>query len=235
MDQRTGITPISSANPATGTAGFAAPTRFEDPKSERYSISNSTKRNVLLVCLIIAPLFQLIGDALWVTKEYAFSWSVWREASYVFFVPVGILLAKMVEQRSTGWAITCCAFFITGCFGTATMMPLFRLGAFYPTNGGNEFPAIVQSVLGEGFFALTIYPPGLCFPVSLVLFGIAFLKYRLLNTFFGMALILSGLFFWFGNAVGLNLLLLAGDSWLLLTLAYLAFTIYSDSKVQQKV
>jgi hypothetical protein len=60
----------------------------------------------LLICLILGPLFQLVGDALWLTEDFPFSWSVWREASYVFFVPAGILIAKIIERKSIKWAIT---------------------------------------------------------------------------------------------------------------------------------
>jgi predicted membrane chloride channel (bestrophin family) len=72
-------------------------------------ITHPLKRTVLLICLILGPLFQLVDDALWSTNQFAFSWSVWRKASYIFFVPAGILIAKIIEPKSMKWAITCCA------------------------------------------------------------------------------------------------------------------------------
>jgi hypothetical protein len=71
----------------------------------------------------------------------------------------------------------------------------------------------------------------LCFPVSLVLFGIAFLKYKPMNTFVGLAFILAGILFWFGNALELNPLLIAGDTWLLALFSYLAYAIHRESRV----
>ena len=57
-----------------------------------------TIRQALVACLLLAPLFQLIGDSLWISHRYNYAWSLWREASYIFFVPVGFLLAKLLER-----------------------------------------------------------------------------------------------------------------------------------------
>jgi len=185
------------------------------------------KKQVLLICLFAAPLLQLIGDALWLTRNYNYSWNIWREASYVFFVPVGFLLAKMLEKKSFVWAMTACGLFVIGCFGCATMMPLFRLGDFYPVEGHNAFPVIVQSVMDKKGFAVTLYPPGLCFPVSLVVFGIGFLKYHILNKLFSVALIICGVLFWLGNAGETDPVLIAGDALLLITLCYAGYLIFN--------
>lgn len=184
------------------------------------------KRNSVLLCLLLAPLLQLIGDALWVSQTSPFAWSIWREASYIFFIPVGFLLAKLVAPKSMNWAIAACALYVVGSFGSAAMMPLFRLGAFYPTEGQNEFPAIVQSVLDKNAFAVTLFLPGLCFPVSLVLFGIAFLKHKVLPAALGVAFCVAGLLFWTGNAMEMNLILIIADAWLLVVFCWLGFVVF---------
>jgi hypothetical protein len=194
----------------------------------------SSKRNVLLACLIIAPLFHLIGDSLWLTKNFTYSWNIWREASYVFFIPAGFLLAKQLEQKNWNWAVAACALYIIGCFGSATMMPLFRLGAFYPTNGHYEFPAIVQSVLDKKTFAVTLFIPGLCLPVSLIVFGIGFLKHQLLNRFLGIAFIIAGILFWFGNAGELEFVLIVGDAWLLFLFVYFGYFYFRDKNAYKE-
>jgi hypothetical protein len=89
---------------------------------------------------------------------------------YIFY-SCRFLIARIIERKSFAWAMISCALFVTGCIGCVAMMPLFRLGAFYPTEGNNAFPVIVSSVLDKKLFAVTLYPPGLCFPVSLVVFG----------------------------------------------------------------
>lgn len=180
-----------------------------------------------MICLFAGPFFQLLGDALWLSRNYNFSWNIWREAAYVFFIPTGFLFAKMIEQKSFWWAMICCALFIIGCVGAAAMMPLFRLGAFYPTEGQYAFPNIVASVLDKKLFAVTLFPAGLCFPISLVLFGVAFLKYRVLKTVIGIAFILSGILFWLGNAGEMESVLILGDIWLLLTFCYVGYSIYN--------
>jgi hypothetical protein len=189
---------------------------------------NSSKRNILFICLLVAPLLQLLGDSLWINGHFKYSWSIYREASYIFFIPVGLLLAKVLEPKTTHWAIATCALFIVGCFGSATMMPLFRLGAFYPIHGHNEFPSIVQDVQRNKAFALTLFPPGLCFPVSLLLFGIAFIKYRSFHFSVGIAFIIAGILFWLGNAMEINAVLVLGDAWLLALFVYTAFFIFKE-------
>src|SRR5215510_6850400 len=154
--------------------------------------ANKSKRIVLTACLVLGPLFQLIGDSLWKTHAYDYSWNIWREASYIFFIPAGFLLAKLIERKSFTWAMISCALFVIGCIGCVTMMPLFRLGAFYSTQGNNAFPVVVNSVLDKKLFAATLYPPGLCFPVSLVVFGICFLKYRVFSALVNTGIMLSG-------------------------------------------
>jgi hypothetical protein len=109
------------------------------------------------------------------------------------------------------------------------MMPLFRLGAFYPTEGNNAFPLIVNSVLDKKLFAVTLYPPGLCFPVSLVVFGVGFLRYKLFNPVVNNALILSGVLFWLGNAGETDSLLIIGDALLLCLFSYMSYLMFGKS------
>ncbi len=189
--------------------------------------SNQLKKNVLLICLFTAPLLQLIGDALWITHNYAYSWNIWREASCIFFVPVGFLLARLLERKSFIWAMIACALFVTGCFGVATMMPLFRLGAFYPIHEAHEFPEIVTTVLDKKLFAVTLFPLGLCFPLSLVVFGICFLRYKILSRLIGVSIFINGILFWLGNAGEMDKILIVGDAFLLITLCYVGYSIYN--------
>jgi hypothetical protein len=189
-------------------------------------IQNVSIRRSLIACLVAAPLLQLIGDCLWVSHKFPFFWNVWRQASYIFFIPVGFLLAKQIEFKSGFWAILACSFFVVGCFGSATMMPLFRLGAFYPVEGHNAFPAIVESVIAKKGFAFTIYPLGLCFPIGFLLFGTAFLRLHILPRLFGLAFVASGILYWMGNAVKVDALLIGGDVWLLLLFSSLAYLFF---------
>jgi hypothetical protein len=193
------------------------------------------KKQVLLVCLFLGPLLQLIGDALWLTRDYNYSWNIWREMSYIFFVPAGFLLARLLERKSFVWAMIACALFVIGCFGVATMMPLFRLGGFYPIEGHYEFPVVVKSVLDQKGFAVTLFPLGLCFPVSLVVFGTGFLKHKILNKLLAAALIICGVLFWLGNAGEMELSQIIGDVLLLVTLCYAGYLIYNDYQSQSTV
>src|SRR4029079_11056429 len=188
--------------------------------------SNGSKRVVLIACLFPGPLFQLVGDTLWKMHTYDYSWNLWREVSYIFFIPAGFLIAKIIERKSFAWAMISCALFVTGCIGCVAMMPLFRLGAFYPTEGNNAFPVIVNSVLDKKLFAVTLYPPGMCFPVSLVVFGIGFLKYKVFSTVVNSALIFSGILFWLGNAGEIDGLLIISDGLLLCVFCYMGYLMF---------
>ena len=181
-----------------------------------------------MICLFAGPFFQLLGDTLWLTRSYSFSWNIWREIAYIFFVPAGFLFAKMIEQRNFWWSMVPCALFVAGCIGAAAMMPLFRLGAFYPIIGHNALPTVVTSVLSKKLFGATLYPLGLCFPVSLVIFGTAFLKHRLVNTLTGTAFIISGVLFWLGNAGEIDSILIIGDVWLLVTFCYVGYRVHQS-------
>jgi hypothetical protein len=187
--------------------------------------NNRSKGLVLKICLFAGPFFQLLGDSLWLTRNYNFSWNIWREAASIFFIPAGFLLAKIIERKSFWWSVTSCGLFVVGCIGAAAMMPLFRLSAFYPVVGHNGFPTVVSSVMDKKLFAVTLFPPGLCFPVSLVLYGVAMLKLRILNVLAGVALIVSGVLFWTGNAGEVDSVLIIGDVWLLLTFCYTGYLV----------
>ena len=193
------------------------------------------KQKILVLCLIMGPVFQLIGDSLWVTNNFPYAWNVWREASYLFFIPIGFLLSKMVERNNVKWAIAGCALYITGCLGSATMMPLFRLGAFYPIGGHNQFPVIVQSVLDKNAFAVTLFLPGLCFPLSLVMYGVLFFKYKLLPAALASAFCVAGILFWTGNAGEINSILVAGDVWLLAVFCWFGYVIFRRGVIYTNV
>src|SRR5215210_4802941 len=188
------------------------------------------KRNLLFACLLLAPLFQLTGDSLWASHTDTYAWTIWRQFSYIFFIPAGFLFAKVIEQKSFVWAAIACALFVIGCFGSAVMMPLFRLGAFYPTKTHYEFPEIVQSVLDKRLFALTLFLPGLCLPVSLIIFGVGFLKHRLLNVIASAGFILSGILFFAGNALEQEVAIVIGDVLLLIVFCYAGYLIYKGKK-----
>jgi hypothetical protein len=188
-----------------------------------------TIKQSLITCLLLAPLLQLVGDSLWVSQAFPFSWSLWREASFIFFIPIGFLLARLVAPKSATWAVVACGFYFVGCIGVSTMMPLFRLGAFYPVQHANEFPTVVQSVLDKGAYAATLFFPGLCFPVSLVLFGVAFVKHRVLPRAMAASFILAGILFWFGNAMEINPLMVASDVWLLLLFCRVAYVVFTNN------
>jgi len=170
-----------------------------------------------------------VGDTLWKLHGYRYSWNIWREASYIFFIPSGFLFGKIIERKSFAWALISCAMFVIGCIGCVAMMPLFRLGAFYPTGGSNAFPVIVNSVLDKKLFAATLYPPGLCFPVSLVLFGISFLRYKTFDAVLNLAFILCGVLFWLGNAGEVDSLLIVGDALLLCVFCYIGYLLFGKS------
>ena len=188
-----------------------------------------TIKQSLIACLLLAPLLQLIGDCLWISQAYPFSWSLWREASFIFFIPAGFVLARLLAAKSPTWAVIASGFYFVGCIGVATMMPLFRLGAFYPVQHSNEFPTVVQSVLDKGAYAPTLFFPGLCFPVSLILFGIGFLKHRVLPRPFAVSFIIAGILFWFGNALEINPLMVANDVWWLLMFCGLAYIVFINN------
>lgn len=181
---------------------------------------------VLAACVFLGPMFQLVGDTLWKLHRFNYSWNIWREASYVFFIPAGFLFAKLIERKSFIWAMISCALFVVGCMGCVAMMPLFRLGAFYPTEGNNAFPVIVSSVLDKKLFAATLYPPGLCLPISLVVFGVGFLKYKVFSPVVNVAFILSGVLFWLGNAGEIDGLLIIGDGLLLSVFCYVGYLLF---------
>jgi hypothetical protein len=191
-----------------------------------------TIKHSFIACLLLAPLLQLVGDSLWVSQSFPFSWSLWREASFIFFIPIGFLLARLVAPKSATWAVIASAFYFVGCIGVSTMMPLFRLGAYYPMEKANEFPTIVQSVFDKGAYAPTLFFPGLCFPVSLVLFGIAFVKHRVLPRAFAISFILAGILFWFGNAMEINPLMITSDVWLLLLFCGLSYILFTNNARQ---
>lgn len=183
-------------------------------------------RRALVACLVLAPLLQLIGDSLWLSHRFPYAWSLWREASYPFFIPVGFLLASQLATKRPTWAVIACAVFVVGCFGVAAMMPLFRLGAFYPVEGHYEFPTVVQSVMGKGSFAATLFLPGLCFPVSFLVFGIGFWKVRVFPTALSLAYLVTGILFWFGNAGEMEALMLISDAWLLVVFCWTGYCIF---------
>ena len=191
--------------------------------------NNRSKGPVLAICLFAGPSFQLVGDCLWLTHSYNFSWNIWREVASIFFIPAGFLFTKIIERKSFWWSASCCALFVIGCIGAAAIMPLFRLTAFYPAVGHNGLPTVVTSIMDKKLFGVTIFPPGLCFPVSLVLFGMAILKQKVLNVLAGIAFIASGAFFWTGNAGEVDSILIIGDIWLLLTFCYTGYAIYRES------
>jgi hypothetical protein len=70
---------------------------------------------------------------------------------------------------------------VIGCSGGIGMMPLFRLAAFYPIEGHYEFPSVVQSVLGEKFFGVTLFLPDYVFPLAWLFLALVFcvIKYSI--------------------------------------------------------
>jgi hypothetical protein len=87
----------------------------------------------------------------------------------------------------------------------------------------------VNSGLDKKLFGSTLHPPGLCFPVSLVVFGVGFLKYKAFSTMVNIALIISGVLFWLGNAGEIDSLLIIGDGLLLCVFCYMGYLAFGKN------
>lgn len=165
---------------------------------------------------LLAPLTGLAGSLLWITNKYEAIWPNIMWASFILFIPVCYRLSQMLKPvvpKLTTWAAS---LNLIGCVGAAGHMNLFRFNAVLPYHGSRYFADVLMQAADKNFIAPFTYLPGLMFPVSYVLLGVAVIKSKALSVLIGTLLIAFGVLFWMGNA---------GESDIALVACYTAATI----------
>ncbi len=181
---------------------------------------NNHYRQVLILCLVTAPLLQLCSDVLWLTGYSKTVMTLIREVSMILFVPTGFWLAYQIGKKAPKTAILCGGLFMTGCMGFAALMPLYRLPDYVPDTIRSQFD--IDHILYATDFAPTIFLFTLCFPLSLLVIGISSFVLGTFSKMVSAWIAISGILFWIGNALHIAFFLIVGDAWLCFTYALLA-------------
>lgn len=170
--------------------------------------STAVERNIQ-VAMIAAPITQLIADALWFGNDMVLVGTILRQISYLLFIPAVLGIGLLSSSRSIGMiAMWLCWLGIAGGIAIVTM---FRLG-LGSGMGESGIPVIAEQAFAyHPAVGISIFIPGILFPLGHVLFGFAFLKRDTHKYLVSLLFLVPGVLFWMGNALEIKAALYAAD------------------------
>ncbi|WP_128543048.1 hypothetical protein [Larkinella soli] len=194
-------------------------------------LSPQRRRQVLVgLCLIAAPVAQLVGDSYYVIGDFPFAFSLWRWVGHLLFIPALLGLSHYWLRGRADWlGLIGTALVVIGSMGAASLFRIMRLSSVLEV-GQNGFPLVAEQAFGRSpGIAASLFLGSLQFPVGLVVLGAGVLRERSLPGFAGILLMACGLLFWLGNAMEIDACLLAGDTLTLSLLGWLGSRLLEGS------
>jgi len=178
--------------------------------------------------MLTAPIVQLIADILWFGNGVILTGTVVRQISYILFIPAVLGAAYLAPSKTTGViAMWLCLF---GIGGGIAIVALYRLGAGSLVSQPG-LPLVVEHAFTKNpGIGISIFIPGILFPLGHVVFSLAFLK-RSGPYLVSIIFLASGVSFFMGNALEIKMALYTSDLLMIILYAWLAKKVCSEKKV----
>jgi hypothetical protein len=177
--------------------------------------NNSVLVRAITFAMLTAPIVQLIADILWFGNGVILIGTVFRQISYTLFIPAVLGAANLAPSKTVGAiAMWLCLF---GIGGGIAIVALYRIGSAADVSHSGLPHFVEEAFTKNPAIGLSIFIPGILFPLGHVVFSIAFLKGsrpHLLSIIF----LASGILFFMGNALEITVALFTSD--LLMTIVY---------------
>lgn len=185
------------------------------------ALSTERRRRLGALCLAAAPLVLLASTA---TRFLGtrFAWTtlvtLWVLLAYGAILALVHLLRERADRLGLVGGILC----FIGLTTAAGMMAVYRLGAVLEVTSPDDLAVLSRAFASEPLLRLTIFAPGLSYPLGLLVLSVALRRARLLPTVLAMALAVGAVLFPIGRIAQVDAALLASDLLTAATLLYLS-------------
>jgi len=169
--------------------------------------------------MLTAPFVQLIADILWFGNGVILTGTVFRQISYILFIPAVLGAAYLAPSKTTGAiAMSLCLF---GIGGGIAIVALYRIGSGSEVSQTGLPLFVEQAFTKNPGIGLSIFIPGILFPLGHVVFSLAFLK-RSRPHLLSIMFLASGVLFFMGNALEIKGALFTSDLLMIIVYALMA-------------
>ena len=169
--------------------------------------------------MIAAPIVQLVADILWFGNGVLLTGTVFRQIGYVLFIPAVFGVLYHAPSKVGVVAMWLC---LLGIGGGIAIVALYRVGAGAEV-GQSGLPLFVEQAFSQSpGLGISIFIPGILFPLGHVLFSLAFWReqsqHRLLSALF----LTIGILFFMGNALEMKTPLFFSDVLMIIAYVWMA-------------
>jgi hypothetical protein len=170
--------------------------------------------------MMAAPFVQLLADILWFGNGMVLTGTVFRQISYVLFIPAVLGAAYLAPSKITSIVATCLC--LLGIGGGIAIVALYRIGAGSEI-GHTGLPLFVeQAFAANPGIGVSIFIPGILFPLGHLVFSLAFLKGESMQRLLSILFFATGVLFFMGNALEIKVALFIADLLMIIVYAWMA-------------
>lgn len=190
--------------------------------------TNSFRKNLYAISLIIAPLLLLIGDTLMFAFNLHFAFYLLGKAALALFVFAIFVLIHLLRERTDRLGLIGGAIAIIGAISGTT---LFSFTYFYNEILRSGFDAAmlqsVEQTIKQVYLIMVLFPlPGLFFPIGLLILSIGLFWKNAVPRWTAIALGLGAILFPMGRIPGILPISIVSDILFLLSMSYIGWRIF---------
>ncbi|HEX8707819.1 MAG TPA: hypothetical protein VF723_06115 [Pyrinomonadaceae bacterium] len=166
------------------------------------------------ICAMLAPLVLIIGDAMLLTGELRFEWTIALWVSFVLFAPAIIGLTYLAAANGSRLALLGGASAFVGCLAGASMQVFFRVWAVLYEAGS---PQTIELLRSSKKLVASTQMIGIFFPLGLLILAACLYRRHLLSPIAPLSLAGAAILFPLGRIAGLLVGVVGGDLLLLVS------------------
>jgi hypothetical protein len=162
---------------------------------------------------------QLVADILWFGNGVLLTGTVFRQIGYVLFIPAVFGMLYLAPSKVGVVAMWLC---LLGIGGGIAIVALYRVGAGAEV-GQSGLPLFVEQAFSASpGLGISIFIPGILFPLGQVVLGLAFWRERSRQRLLTFLFITIGILFFMGNALEIKIALFVSDVLMIIVYGWLA-------------
>lgn len=178
------------------------------------------------IALVASPILLSIGDAARLLDLLSSGLRGVSAIAVLAMAPAILAIVHLLRSRADRLGLTGGVLCFVGLFSAARMSSLFQLeGVLRAGVDGVPADAVQLAYAADLTLPMSIYPFGLCFPFGLIVLGATIAWTGAVDRWIGVVLLLGGVFFPIGRAIGIEWALVTSDVLLVVALTTLGWRV----------
>jgi hypothetical protein len=183
------------------------------------SVNSVSFTKIFAFAMMAAPIVQLVADILWFGNGVLLTGTVFRQISYVLFIPAVFGMLYLAPSKIGVVALWLC---LLGIGGGIAIVALYRVGSGAEV-GQSGLPLFVEQAFSASpGLGISIFIPGILFPLGQLALALAFWRECSQQRLLSFLLVSIGILFFMGNALEIKIALFTSDVLMIIVYCWMA-------------